>query len=162
MSVRLTAPKVMLNAKYVHTNLIANDWRALVAFYESVFGCTPVLPERAYTGPALDAGTGIAGATLKGMHLRLPGHGANGPTLEIFSYAPQHDREQTIVNRPGFGHIAFTVDDVASAREEVLVAGGRAIADVTSLTTSTGAVVTWCYVTDIEDNLIELQSWRSS
>jgi hypothetical protein len=28
-----------------------------------------------------------------------------------------------------------------------------------TLTTATGARVTWCYVTDPEGNIIELQSW---
>ena len=28
-------------AKYVHTNLIAENWRALASFYEETFGCVP-------------------------------------------------------------------------------------------------------------------------
>ena len=73
-------------ARYVHTNLIARDWRALAAFYRSVFGCVDVPPERDYSGPGLEAGTGVSGAALRGIHLRLPGNGADGPTLEIFTY----------------------------------------------------------------------------
>ena len=34
------------------------------------------------------------------------------------------ERPATAVNRPGFGHIAFSVEDVAAARAEVLAAGG--------------------------------------
>jgi hypothetical protein len=74
-----------LQAKYVHTNLIAADWRALADFYQRVFGCTPVPPERDLKGAALEAGTGIPGATIRGMHLRLPGYGDNGPTVEFFN-----------------------------------------------------------------------------
>jgi hypothetical protein len=74
-------------ARYVHTNLIARDWRRLAAFYQSVFGCIPVPPERNLSGPQLEAGTGVPGSTLAGMHLRLPGAGADAPTLEIFSYS---------------------------------------------------------------------------
>ena len=37
--------------------------------------------------------------------------------------------------------------------------GGRPVADVVTLTTATGARVTWCYVTDPEGNAVELQSW---
>ena len=47
-------------ARYSHTNIVARDWRALAGFYESVFGCMPVPPERDYSGPVLEAGTGIA------------------------------------------------------------------------------------------------------
>jgi hypothetical protein len=39
-----------IKAKYVHTNLIAEDWRALAGFYQEVFGCIPVPPERDFQG----------------------------------------------------------------------------------------------------------------
>jgi catechol 2,3-dioxygenase-like lactoylglutathione lyase family enzyme len=91
--------------------------------------------------------------------MRLPGYQEAGPTLEIFSYDVLERRASTVINRPGFGHVAFSVDDVGSAREEVLRAGGRPVGDIVTLQTSDGRKVTWCYVTDPEDNLIELQSW---
>ena len=150
---------MIANARYGHTNLIARDWRALASFYERLFGCVPVPPERNFSGPQLEAGTGVPGASLQGVHLRLPGFGESGPTLEIFHYSTLAEAQPTAVNRPGFGHIAFTVADVAAAREEVFANGGRPIADVVTLETSTGARVTWCYVTDPEGNAIELQSW---
>ena len=148
-----------MNARYVHTNLVARDWRALAAFYQRVFGCRLVPPERDYRGPALDAGTGLAGAHLTGVHLRLPGCGDSGPTLEIFSYDALLEKPPAAVNRPGFGHIAFETGDVGEARAEVLANGGRAVGEVVSLTTSAGGRVTWCYVTDPEGNVIELQMW---
>lgn len=146
-------------ARYAHTNLIAADWRTLARFYEELFGCVRVPPERDFSGPDLDRGTGIPGALLRGVHLRLPGHGDDGPTLEIFSYDRHAERPATAVNRPGYGHVAFVVDDVVSARERVLAAGGGAIGEVVTLTTANGARVTWVYVTDPEGNAIELQSW---
>lgn len=145
--------------RYVHTNLIARDWRALARFYQRVFRCSAVPPERDYRGPALDAGTGLVGARLTGVHLRLPGWGDGGPTLEIFSYDPPAERPPAPVNRPGWGHIAFEVEDVAQARAAVLENGGGAIGEIVTLTTSAGARVTWCYVTDPEGNAIELQRW---
>lgn len=96
-------------ARYTHTNLVASDWRTLARFYQDVFGCTPVPPERDYAGPALDAGTGIRGARLRGVHLRLPGYGEIGPTLEIFEYEPMEARPPFAINRPGYGHIAFAL-----------------------------------------------------
>ena len=74
-------------ARYVHTNVVAHDWQALASFYQRVFGCSVVPPERHFSGAALEAGTAVAGARIDGVHLRLPGHGAAGPTLEVFSYA---------------------------------------------------------------------------
>jgi predicted enzyme related to lactoylglutathione lyase len=148
-------------AKYVHTNLIAEDWRSLASFYERLFGCVPVPPERDYRGEKLEAGSGIAGAHLTGMHLRLPGYGENGPTLEILNYNLLEKRAGIAVNRPGFGHIAFLVDDVQAARQAVLAEGGKEVGQIVTLGIATGAKVTWCYVTDIEGNVIELQSWAN-
>lgn len=150
-----------LDARYVHTNLIARNWRVLAGFYQQVFGCTPVPPERDYVGADLDAGTGLHQATLRGAHLRLPGFGDQGPTLEIYNYNQLLDRLPPAVNRPGYGHIAFEVEDVAAAQRAVFEAGGDRIGDIVTLTTSDGGRVTWCYVTDPEGNIVELQSWAA-
>ena len=148
-----------MRARYAHTNLVSRDWRALAGFYRDVFGCTPVPPERDYAGPELEAGTGVPGARLRGVHLRLPGHGADGPTLELFQYSQLASEGERRVNRPGFAHIAFAVDDVRDARSEVLAHGGSGVGEVVTMVTATGARVTWCYVADPEGNVIELQSW---
>lgn len=152
-------PARIAGVRYAHTNLIARDWRALAAWYERLFGCVPVPPERDYSGPTLEAGTGVPGATMAGVHLRLPGRGDDGPTLEIYSYSRLAEGLPPAVNRPGFGHLAFEVASVAEARSEVLATGGRGVAEVVTLTTATGRHVTWCYVTDPEGNILELQSW---
>lgn len=149
-----------MRAKYVHTNLIARDWQALVSFYERVFGCVRVPPERDLSGPYLDIATGIANARIRGVHLRLPGYAESGPTLEIFQYTPAGPENKSIVHRPGFGHIAFLVDDVEAARREVLTGGGRDYAKMVSLPVAGAGTVTFVYVTDPEGNIIELQSWK--
>lgn len=146
-------------ARYVHTNLIARDWRRLAEFYQSVLGCIVTPPERHFAGPEIEAGTGVRGVSLEGVHLRLPGTGDDGPTLEIFTYSRTADGQAAEVNRPGFGHVAFAVDSVADAQAEVLSAGGKAVGEIVTLTVATGARVTWCYVTDPEGNILELQSW---
>jgi predicted enzyme related to lactoylglutathione lyase len=150
---------MIAGCRYTHTSVVARDWRALAAFYGSLFGCKVVGPERDYAGAELQAGTGVAGAALAGAHLRLPGLGPEAPTLEIFQYTPTIDGAPPAINRPGLAHLAFAVDSVSDARAEVLSAGGSAVGEIMRLTTATGAVVTACYVTDPEGNIIELQSW---
>ncbi len=150
----------MIKARYVHTNLIARDWRRLAAFYRDVFGCTPAGPERDLSGAPMDAGTALKGAHLRGAHLRLPGHGERGPTLEIFQYDPAAPGQPPQINRPGFGHLAFLVDDVPAARAAVLAAGGRDYGQVVSVPVPNAGTVTFVYVTDPEGNIIELQSWK--
>jgi catechol 2,3-dioxygenase-like lactoylglutathione lyase family enzyme len=151
---------VISGARYVHTNLVARDWRRLARFYQDVFGCVPVAPERNLAGREMEAGTGVPGAHLQGMHLRLPGAGGDGPTLEVFEYSELAADTSRAPNRPGFAHIAFAVDSVADAREEVLSHGGSSVGDVVTVAVSTAARVTWCYVRDPEGNIIELQALK--
>lgn len=152
----------MIDARFGHVNLIARDWRALAGFYVRLFGCELVPPERDYRGEDLAAGTGVPGAALRGAHLRLPGHGPAGPTLEIYQFETMPDALPPAANRPGFQHIAFGVPSVPEARAAVLAAGGRPIGSVVTLQTADGRFVTWTYVTDPEGNIIELQSWSDT
>jgi catechol 2,3-dioxygenase-like lactoylglutathione lyase family enzyme len=131
----------------------------MARFYQDVFGCIPVPPERHYKGVDLERGTGVAGSELHGVHLRLPGCGDGGPTLEIYSYSISEKAITPAVNRPGFGHIAFEVSDVKQQRQAILNAGGKAMGDVVTLRLVNGAKVTWCYMRDPEGNIIEIQSW---
>lgn len=147
-----------LDAKYAHTNLIAHDWRKLAAFYESVFGCVPVPPERNLYGETFDRLTHLKDARLRGVHLRLPGFGESGPTLEIYEYGEMLSRMESAVNRPGFAHIAFLVPDVQAACNAVLDAGGEAVGEIVEMPIG-GRTFTGVYMTDPEGNIVELQSW---
>lgn len=148
-----------IKAKYIHTNLIAHDWRVLASFYQSVLGCVPVPRERDLGGSWLEAATTVRGARIRGMHLRLPGHGDQGPTLEILEYSPPGPSAEFTIHRPGFGHIAFSVEDVAAARDAVLAGGGKDFGEMVSLPVTGAGVVTFVYMADPEGNAIELQSW---
>ncbi len=147
------------SARFGHVNLTGSDWRRLASFYADVFGCELVPPERDYRGNELDRATRLEGAHLVGAHLRLPGHGPDGLTLEIYQYADMEGLRPPRVNRPGWGHLAFQVVDVDAALEAVVAAGGARYGDVVTLQTADGRRVTWCYAADPEGNLIELQRW---
>ena len=146
-------------ARFGHVNVIATDWRRLADFYGRVFGCEVVPPKRDYGGTDLERGTAVPGATLRGVHMRLPGHGDAGPTLEIYTYGENVAGGVATANRTGWGHVAFVVDDVEAAREDVHRNGGADVGEDVTLQTADGRRVTWCYVSDPEGNLVELQSW---
>ncbi len=149
-------------ARFGHVNVTSHDWRRLARFYADVFGMEPVGPERDIAGADLDRATGLVGAHLRGIHLRLPGGGNDGPTLEIFSYdtmAP--DPGPPTPDRAGWGHIALMVADVAAARDAVIAAGGATAGDAVTMATKDGRRLTWCYVKDPDDNLLELQTWHA-
>ncbi len=150
-----------MKAKYKHTNIVAKDWRALARFYQDVFGCVLVPPERALSGEWLDKGTGVKGARFAGAHLRLPGHGENGPTLETYQYHHNESRSAIAANREGILHIAFEVDDVRQAVDEILKNGGRKIGDIASSALEGVGILTFIYVADPEGNIVELQTWKS-
>ncbi len=148
-----------INARFVHTNIVSKDWRKLAQFYEQVFGCTPVSPERDLSGKWLEEATGVPNAHIRGIHLRLPGCGPEGPTLEIFQYDQAEAPSPSAVNRPGFAHIAFDVDDVKAALDAVKMSDGGAIGNIVSLAVAGVGTVTIVYATDPEGNIIELQTW---
>jgi predicted enzyme related to lactoylglutathione lyase len=143
--------------RFTHTNLIARDWLRVASFYEKAFGCTPVLPERDISGEWLEKATGVEKAHITGVHLRLPGFGDEGPTLEIFSYDTQAERPEIRSNTPGFSHIAFIVDDVAAKAEEIFAEGGQPFGELTVRKIPGVGVLTFWYVMDPEGNIIELQ-----
>jgi len=148
-----------IRAKYVHTNLIARDWKRLVQFYSEVFGCQPKGPERDLSGNWLDSVNAIANVHLRGVHLRLPGYGDDGPTLEIFSYDQLIERGLPAANQCGFAHIAFAVNDVDQALQAVLAAGGSAVGDIATTEVNGVGKLHVVYARDPEGNIVELQKW---
>jgi predicted enzyme related to lactoylglutathione lyase len=145
--------------KYVHTNLIARDWKKLSGFYQDVFHCVPVPPQRDLSGQWLETLTGIKNVHIQGEHLLLPGYGENGPTLEIFSYDDMTENEKAL-NTVGFSHIAFVVDDVESTLELVKENGGSCVGELVVQKYPNGKTGTFVYCKDIEGNIIELQKWE--
>lgn len=143
--------------KYKHTNLVTRDWIRLSAFYRAVFECTPVPPERDLSGDWLDSVTGIADSHIRGVHLRLPGTGEDGPTLEIFQYDAMPDHPPVKPNTPGFSHIAFEVDDVKATAKQVFENGGAPVGEIVTHHLPGVMHLTVQYVTDPDGNIIELQ-----
>ena len=146
--------------RYAHTNIVARDWKKLADFYVTVFGCEVKPPERKLSGEWLDQATGLKNAKLEGMHLILPGHGENGPTLEIFSYADTQGREPLMANHTGFTHIAFEVDDVEKTLNQALNLGATLLGQVTRKEVQGVGTLQFIYFRDPENNIVEIQAWE--
>lgn len=147
--------------KYIHTNIIARDWRKLAQFYIDVFGCEAVYPERDLSGEWMDKLTNIKDVHVRGIHLRLPGY-ENGPTLEIFQYNQSIIRDDDPeINAQGFAHIAFHTDHVEDLVQKVIKNGGSLYGDQVEKEIEGVGNIKVIYVKDTEGNVIEIQSVRS-
>lgn len=142
--------------KYVHTNLVARNWKRLADFYIKIFGCEPVPPERNLKGEWIDKAVKLKDTHITGMHLRLPGY-EDGPTLEIFQYSQEKEVGRLYPNTPGFGHIAFSVPDVEEITEKIIEMGGSWVGKLTTVNIPGVGVLLFAYMRDPEGNIIEIQ-----
>jgi predicted enzyme related to lactoylglutathione lyase len=146
--------------RFAHTNIVAKNWKSLSEFYIKVFDCKIKPPERKLSGAWLDRATGLQNAVLEGVHLILPGHGDNGPTLEIFSYKKMHARDPIMANHLGITHLAFEVHDVDQTLDEAMKNGGQPLGQVTEKTVDEVGELKFVYFRDPEGNIVEIQSWE--
>jgi len=145
--------------RYVHTNIIARDNAKLIEFYKKALGCRSIGETRDLRGQWLDGMTGIKDAHIVGEHLCLPGYDEKHPTLEIFSYDNMQFENTHSINQCGFAHIAFEVENVVETLQKVLNAGGGQLGELVNAEYEDGRKAQFVYATDIEGNIIELQSW---
>lgn len=146
--------------KYVHTNLIAKDWKKLAQFYIDVFDCVPTYPERNLSGDWIDKMTRITDVRIRGMHLKLPGYD-NGPTIEIFEYnKSSKSKVFPLINNYGFGHIAFHVTNVEETIDRIITKGGSKYGDLIEKVVEGIGILKAIYAKDPEGNIIEIQNWR--
>lgn len=145
--------------KFTHINIVAQDWQKLADFYCTVFNCEKIYPERDLKGKWIDKITNISKVHIKGIHLKVPGYGNEGPTIEIFQYNKTIESPGKKINQPGFAHIAFAVDDVELYLSKILKAGGGQIGEIVRKEIDNVGTIELVYVTDPENNIIELQRW---
>ena len=147
-----------MSIQYVHTNIIAKEWRTLAQFYIDVFDCKQYGPERDLSGEWIEDMTGIKGVRVRGVHLTLPGY-EEEPTVEIFSYEPEGEMLPSCINRIGLGHLAFHVDSVEEVLAKLLAHGGKQYGKLMRKQYETLGLLTAVYAADPEGNLIEIQNW---
>jgi len=91
--------------------------------------------------------------------MRVPGHGENGPTIEIITASENGEDSPKRLTRPGFAHVAFEVDDVEAKRNQIKQLGGADYGDLVTIDIAGAGLLTLLYMTDPEDNIVELQKW---
>ena len=149
-----------MDIRYTHTNIITKDWKNLADFYINVFNCEIVQPVRNLSGDWLSKGTGVKHAHIQGTHLRLPGYGENGPTLEIYQYPEIIASGKPAANKKGFSHIAFQVTEMNVILEKALKYGAKKIGELTTHPVENVGLLTFIYISDPDGNIIEIQNWN--
>ena len=85
--------------RFIHVNLITDNWEKLCEFYKDKFGCTDTGDIKDHSGTYKSKVIGIEGVHVVGRHILLPGFYETYPTLEIFTYnikgaqSPQSESE---------------------------------------------------------------------
>lgn len=148
-----------MNTKFSHVNIISKDWRKLAKFYIDVFDCRKKPPIRNLKGKWVDDLTFLNNATIKGIHLLLPGFEKDGPTLEIFEYNENIENLYKKINLEGFGHIAFSVDNVLEKLELLKNNGGSVVGKLIDAEIEGVGRINVVYAKDPEGNIIEIQKW---
>lgn len=150
-----------MGAVFHHTNINSHDPERLAQFYIEVFGCTRNGPQRNLQGDWIERGTGLKGARITGVMLRLPGHGEKGPNLEIFKVEGSETAEPGRVTRPGLMHLCFEVDDAHATLERIIASGGRPEGEIVDTGTLPGVGrADFTYARDPDGNIVELISWK--
>ena len=113
-----------------HISLTARDAAVLGEFYAEVFGYRERRPAKRLSGTSVSRGNGLKDADIYSIWLALPD--GPGPFLEILEYTPTLHRGRPEVNAPGFGHLAFVVNDLNRVLRDVLRSGGSMQGEITN------------------------------
>ena len=150
----------MASVRFDHINIAARNVEQLAEFYEKAFGCTRLSSSNDLSGEKFARGMGLREAKTRGVWLRLPDSGGNGPELEIFEYQDLLEQSETVVNRQGINHIAFDVSDVNSVAERLVSEGGSYLGEVVDFEAPSGNKVIFVFMRDPEGNIIELINYN--
>jgi len=129
-----------------HYGITVSDLDRAIEFYRDSLGLD-VLAEFSVGGDAFATGVDIEGASAEFAHLD-----AGDARLELVCYEPEGEQRPDLsLNEPGATHVGLEVDNLETVYEDLPN-------DVETLsepqTTESGTKI--CFVSDPEDNLVEL------
>jgi catechol 2,3-dioxygenase-like lactoylglutathione lyase family enzyme len=133
-----------------HTGIVVHDLEKMAEFYRSLGF---IDENRAVEcGPFIEQVVDLAGVKIEWIKMRSP----DGCMLELLQY---HSHPQTVesdmakANDLGCSHLALTVDDITSACEEIVRAGGS-VGNLPATAPNGKVKVAYCH--DPEGVLIEI------
>ena len=140
--------------RLAHINLVARDVEALAGFYVNVMKCDVLRELKILSGEHVSRGNGLSNSEIRSIWLKFPG--LEQPFLELHEHIVTHPRDQPRVNEPGFGHLAFQIEDVSSTLSNIINAGGKQIGQITDFGTPEMPHLI-AYARDPEGNVLELE-----
>ena len=111
--------------KFIHVNMITEDWRALCDWYESVTASVDFGKLKDHSGSYKSSVIGIEGVHVVGQHILLKGFYPDRPTFEIFTYSVKGRTEPAKETELGLNAIGFVTADVKATAEAIASAGGH-------------------------------------
>ncbi len=140
--------------RLAHINLVARNVESLAAFYVNVMKCTVLRGPKTLSGEKVSRGNGLSNSEILTIWLKFPE--LEHPFLEIHEHRITHHRGEPRVNEPGFGHLAFQMEDIRSTLSSIIQAGGSQIGQITNFGTPESPYLI-AYARDPEGNLLELE-----
>ncbi|WP_440982655.1 VOC family protein [Shinella sumterensis] len=140
--------------RLAHINLVARNAETLAAFYVKVMGCVVFRELKTLSGEHVSRGNGLSNSEIRTIWLKFPQ--LERPFLEIHEHKVTHHRNEPKVNEPGFGHLAFQMEDVGDTLFKIIEAGGAQIGQTTDFGTPANPYLI-AYARDPEGNILELE-----
>lgn len=138
-----------------HTGLVVRDLDRSIYFYHDILGL-PFANEPTpwFSGPQLEKGVGVPGATLRQVCLWVGEHSF----MELIEYGnrPEHSNAPVPNNYLGAAHVCFLVDDVRAKKAELESKGVQFYSDVNVVDDGPLAGWRWVYFSDPDGLALEL------
>ena len=138
-----------------HVGLVVRDLDRSIYFYHDLLGL-PFANEPTpwFSGPQLEKGVGVPGATLRQVALWA------GPAsmMELIEYGnrPVESNKPIPNNYLGAAHVCFLVDDIRAKKAELESKGVEFYSDVNVVDEGPLAGWRWCYFSDPDGLALEL------
>lgn len=141
--------------RFDQVKMVARDVEALAGFYEVAIDCSLISPITEFTDEVLARGIGAPGAQVRMAWLAFPGSVEGDPMLELYQLVGWVG---DWTHQPGQGHVAFEVEDVPSAVDRVMGAGGSLLGEVVDWKAPSGNQARFVFMRDPEGNVVDLWS----